>query len=508
MDKKNEILEFHCESKAVEDEENRTVEIDDYTFVGLNRFTETSVYKNGIVRELDENGNKLNIEEQGLFVRNGDNLYKLMNNRGLEKARDTGIGVVLFDDYSKNYTKYLKDLHDEEYKALSPDLKKTYLTAVREYDDKKLDDYCKLVSPEAINNLYNVEKDEFDILYKKTMLKPMMEVPHEKPENPKEIFQHLLDIKEVKITQKDLLQVNNYLDKRASENNLPTFVELQNLSIRAQAKFELEKDRQDFLQQTKKDIKTFTEDNGAFFSKRQYGDIMKRAEKSMSASEVKQDLYKVLQVNNMTNLFSKQLKDSGIPVSSRFCDQIAQRIERSQLSMDSVQNLMENTIKHIQEQDFKIDKLNRDTEKSPHSFTDSKIDGTTVGSVFAMENEEVGLISVSILDKSNEQKEIFSIQRNTERLYETETGKTMSKEEAVSFAEKSLTKAINTDRVLEVFRLETEAYASTIVEINNKTISHVRQQDFSIIYNSRNSNEKIINDKEESQEQKQKDIEL
>jgi hypothetical protein len=275
-----------------------------------------------------------------------------------------------------------------------------------------------------------------------------------KPENPKEVFQELLG--EHKIGESDLERINNSLDKKAAENKLPTFAELKNLALRAVSKDEMSAGKEAFLKQMQEDIAKFAEENDTYFSKRQYADMMKRAEKTMSPLEVRSDLYKFAQTTNLTNSFHEQLRDSGIQVSSRFKDTVAQHIERNNISMNSVENLMERTVEKVKGMDFKIEKNELDIagkETKEFKFT---VNGKEEGSIVAGTRITAGL--------KNEKQEDFvvlAMKPVGKDGFITPKGEILTTKEAIDLAEKSLTNAINTRRVISVFQNEISDYVNT-----------------------------------------------
>lgn len=289
--------------------------------------------------------------------------------------------------------------------------------------------------------------------------------PYDKYVSPKESFREIIGEKNLeKMGKDDLERIDKSIDKRMSQNNPPTVAEIKNLALRATAKIEENAGRKAFMEQTKENIAKFVEENpGTGFSKRQYSDIMKRAEKSMSPIEVRMDLYKVSQVNNLTNSFMEQMKDSGISVSRRFEDLLAQNIERGRVSMANVQNIMDKTIERVQSQEFKIDKKVRENETfKADSIVDYYVDGKRAGSVVELEDKNgVGEI-IAYLDAKSESKSIFSIHKLEEdALYQTDKGEKMSREQAAAMAEKSVVNAINTVRLMDAFKHETFVYADT-----------------------------------------------
>jgi hypothetical protein len=284
-------------------------------------------------------------------------------------------------------------------------------------------------------------------------------VPYEKLQNPKESFRELIgDENLTKISEKDLEKIDKSIDKRISENNPPTVAEIQNLALRAVAKVEMSAGKAAFLEQTREDINKFVADNpGTGFSKRQYADIMSRAEKSMSPLEVRMDLYKVSQVNNLTNSFMEQMKDAGISVSRRFEDLLAKNIERGHASMANVQNILDKTIERVQKQDFNIDIKVRNANDLHEIYTDYYVEGKRAGYVMSMSDEKNGIVSAQL-----ENKELFSMVETEEKgVYKTENGQKMSLGEATEFAGKSVENAINTYRVINAFQTEIDEYINT-----------------------------------------------
>jgi hypothetical protein len=277
---------------------------------------------------------------------------------------------------------------------------------------------------------------------------------YEKVENPKETFREML--KDTELAQKDMQRIDNSFDKRIANNNLPTMAELKNLAIRALSKSDMDKGKQEFLKQTQTDIKKFCEENDVYFSKRQYSDIMKRAEKSMSPLEVRMDLYKTVQVNNLTQAFTERLKDNNVPVSSKFTEQIAQNIERSQVSMACIQQVMDKTLEKTQSQELKMDKVVKD---GLHVYS---VNGKEVGNIVS--DAKSGEIFVNLKNKNTKEGGdalIFTMNPTVvdgSIAFETSKGMKMTRDEAMNMADKSLINAINTARVIDVFRTEVSEY--------------------------------------------------
>jgi len=280
-----------------------------------------------------------------------------------------------------------------------------------------------------------------------------MDKLYEKPENPKEIFAEML--KDSRIKDDDLARMNSSIDQRAGENKPLTVAELKNLALRAESKSTLDKGKQEFMTQMQTDVKKFCEDNEVYFSKRQYAGIMKRAEASLSPLEVRQDLYKVAQVNNMTAAFEQQLNDNEVSVSKRFTDKMAQELEQGQVPMSSVQKIMDKTVERVLDQKFEIERNVKDV------FTDFSVNGNRLGNI--LEDKTNGLITVSLESHQKNisgNRELFSmIATDADKsVYETSSGQKMSRDEAVNFAEKSLLNAINTYRVINAYQDETIEY--------------------------------------------------
>jgi len=281
---------------------------------------------------------------------------------------------------------------------------------------------------------------------------------------PKESLRELIGEKNLeKMGKDDLERIDKSIDKRIAEKNPPTVAEIKNLALRATAKIEEMSGKKAFMEQMKADINKFVEDNpGTGFSKRQYSDILKRAEKSMSPLEVRMDLYKVSQVNNLTHSFMAQMEDKGISVTRKFEDMLAQTIERGRASMANVQNIMDKTIERVQSQEFNIDKKVRESEVIKGDIVvDYYVDGKIAGNVLAVEKEDgLGKVFAYLDTKDgNGSKELFSISKSKENdYYQTDKGERMSKEQATARVEKSVINAINTVRVMDAFKSETFAY--------------------------------------------------
>jgi hypothetical protein len=275
---------------------------------------------------------------------------------------------------------------------------------------------------------------------------------YEKMENPKESFRELLG--ERKIDEADLERINKSLDKKVEENKLPTFAELKNLALRASAKSEMDAGKEAFLTSTKDEIAKFAKENDTFFSKRQYADIMTRAKDSMSPLEVRMDLYKVSQVNNMTNAFMEQLKDNNIPTSKRFEDTLAQNIERQKLSVESAQSVMDKTIERLQERKFEIEKKSFGNENVKMNDTDFVIDGMLAGRITEWDNT----ITATMNTLKKDDIPIFEMSKDENGNYKNKDSKILTENEAVELAENSLRNAINTDRVIGAFRMEVSEY--------------------------------------------------
>jgi len=282
---------------------------------------------------------------------------------------------------------------------------------------------------------------------------------------PKESFHELIGEKNLdKMGKDDLERIDKSIDKRIAENNPPTVAEIKNLVLRATAKIEETAGKKAFMEQMKADINKFVEDNpGTGFSKRQYGDILKRAEKSMSPLEVRMDLYKVAQVNNLTHSFMAQMEDKGISVTRKFEDMLAQTIERGKVSMTNVQNIMDKTIERVQSQEFNIDRKVRESEIfKADSIVDYYVNDMKVGSVVELEDKNgIGMV-VAHLDTGSGSKQLFTISKSDENdFYLTDKGEKMSREQATARAEKSVINAINTVRVMDAFKSEAFAYADS-----------------------------------------------
>jgi hypothetical protein len=304
---------------------------------------------------------------------------------------------------------------------------------------------------------------------------------------PKENFRELIgEVNLRRIEKTDLERIDKSIDKRIAENNQPTVAEIKNLALRAVAKIEMNEDKAIFMQQTRENINKFVQHNpGTSFSKRQYSDIMKRAEKSMSPLEVSQDMYKISQVNNLTDSFIEQMKDNGITVSRRFQDLLAQKIEREQVSMTSIQSIMDKTIETTKLQNFHIKKVDmgdkNSNEKLPVQLTDFHADGVRKGSITISDDETFGSITAE-LNTGKPTKEgrnsviIVDMTKNDKGFY-TSNGLEMTKERAITFAEKSLTNAINTNRVIENFQVEVISYISgkELEKAVMETIDEMRQ---------------------------------
>jgi len=224
--------------------------------------------------------------------------------------------------------------------------------------------------------------------------------------------------------------------------------------LQAAAEKEMSAGMKAFLKSTQEDITKFAQENDVYFSKRQFSDIMKRAEKSMSPLEVRGDLYKVSQINCMTGAFIEQLKENNIPTSRRFEDLLAQNIEWKQLAPESVQNILDRTIEKAQSQKFEIEKKSFGNEELKMNDTNFEIDGMKLGRITEMNDA----ITAYINTKKESDVVIFEMSKDESGNYKNKDGKVMTEQEAVELAEKSCLGAINTNRIIDVFQSETYAY--------------------------------------------------
>jgi len=136
------------------------------SFVGSERIDECyDFYQNAFIRDFDENGEELPLNEQGLFGCSG---HQLMNYEELQVAMDTGIGYLDFDgDYDTTYTTYLSSLDEEEYNTLDEDWKRIYLIVVNEFDEEKVNkikdedlDYLYDILPMSLDEFIEEEEEE------------------------------------------------------------------------------------------------------------------------------------------------------------------------------------------------------------------------------------------------------------------------------------------------------------------------------------------------------------
>jgi hypothetical protein len=127
---------------------------------------------------------------------------------------------------------------------------------------------------------------------------------YEKPKDPKAALSELL--KDAQIKEEDMKRMSDSLDKRVAENNLPTFAEIQNLALRATAKTEMSKGKEEFLKQTQADIKKFGEDH--YITHNRQGEVTEYT-KAAALSTAEKSVINAITTRKVSEIFQGEISN-------------------------------------------------------------------------------------------------------------------------------------------------------------------------------------------------------